>query len=40
MGSRQGGDSAYDCGRIGVERDEADELETVGPRYMDAESRQ
>ena len=37
VGSRQGGDSAYDCGRIGVNRGEAGELETVGPRNIDAE---
>ena len=37
MGSRQGDDSAYDCGRIGVKRGEAGELETVGPCNMDAE---
>ena len=36
----EGDDSAYDCGRIGVNRGEAGELETVGPRYMDAEARQ
>ena len=37
MGSRQGGDSAYDCGRIGVKRGEAGELETTGHSNVNAE---